>query len=42
MDISVDLAPMREAGRDGCVVIVQKEGGGPVFGAARLRLASAE
>ena len=42
MDISVDLAPMREAGRDGCVVIVQKEGGGPVFGAAQLRLASAE
>lgn len=42
MEIPVDLAPMREAGRDGCVVIVQKEGGGPVFGAARLRFASAE
>ncbi len=42
MEIPVDLAPMREAGRDGCVVIVQKEGGGPVFGAARLHLASGE
>ena len=42
VEIPVDLAPMREAGRDGCVVIVQKEGGGPVFGAAQFRLASVE
>lgn len=39
-EIPVDLTPMRETGRDGCVVIVQKEHGGPVFGAARLRFAS--
>ncbi len=42
VEIPVDLAPMREAGRDGCVVIVQKERGGPVFGAASLRFASSE
>ena len=38
--ISVDLAAIREVGRDGCVVIVQRERGGPVFGAARLQFAA--
>ena len=39
-EIPVDLAAIRAVGRDGCVVIVQKERGGPVFGAARLQFAS--
>ncbi|MBH62513.1 MAG: DUF1223 domain-containing protein [Alphaproteobacteria bacterium] len=41
-EIPVDLSAIREGGRDGCVVIVQKVHGGPVFGAARLQLASAD
>ena len=41
-EMPVDLAAIREVGRDGCVVIVQKEQGGPVFGAARLQFASTD
>ncbi len=37
-EIPVDLSAIREGGRDGCVVIVQKAHGGPIFGAARLQL----
>ena len=37
-EIVVPVADAAEAGRDGCIVLVQEGGSGPVIGAARLML----
>jgi hypothetical protein len=38
LEIPFDMAAAAAQGRDGCAVIVQQTGGGPVLGAAAMPL----